>query len=65
MIVLGTALAVSPFNMMVSRCYKGGIETPQVLMNLENTAANGYDFQDSSRYPQRMFLEGKCDQTIW
>lgn len=28
MIVIGTALAVGPFNTTVDRCYKGGKETP-------------------------------------
>lgn len=62
MIVIGTALAVMPFNMAV---YAADIECPKVLINLENTNENGFDFEDPVDYPERLFLRGKCDDIIW
>lgn len=41
MIVIGTGLAVTPFANTVSQAENG---CPKVLMNLENTAVNGFDF---------------------
>jgi NAD-dependent SIR2 family protein deacetylase len=50
MIVMGTALAVSPFNMLV-------LETPknchQVLINRENTIEAGFNFEKGNN---RLFL---------
>ena len=39
---MGTALAVGPFNSVVNEV--GNI--PKVLINMENTASHGYDFED-------------------
>jgi len=39
-------------------------EVPKVLINLENTAKEGYDFDDLYNYPERLFLPGYCDDTI-
>ena len=33
-------------------------------MNLENTTSAGYDFEDVLNNPERLFLRGKCDETI-
>lgn len=58
LIVVGTALAVAPFNSLVDK-----IKCPQVLVNLTNTDEAGYDF-DSEEQPHRLFLQGKCDDTL-
>lgn len=50
MIVMGTALAVAPFNHVVNF-----VDCPQVLINLENTKASGYDFDDQEKRPHRLF----------
>ena len=55
MIVIGTALAVWPFNMVVDE-----VNCPQVLINLTNTANEGFDFEDRSQ-PDRLFWKGYCD----
>lgn len=39
LIVVGTALAVAPFNTIVDK-----LKCPQVLVNLTNTDAAGFDF---------------------
>jgi hypothetical protein len=58
---MGTALAVSPFNFVVNMVEK---DCPKVLINMENTAANGFDFVNEEAFPERLFLQGKCDETI-
>jgi len=57
--VVGTALAVAPFNTVVDMIPS---DVPKVLINMENTAPN-YDF-DSEKHPLRLFLEGKCDDIV-
>jgi NAD-dependent histone deacetylase SIR2 len=59
MIVMGTALAVGPFNSVV-----GKVKCPAVLINLQNTAESGYEFDDAYEWPSRLWLEGKCDEVI-
>ena len=59
MIVMGTALAVTPFNQIVDR-----VECPQVLINLQNTAHHGFDFEDPVNRPDRLLWQGKCDEVI-
>lgn len=59
MIVIGTALAVGPFNTIVDK-----VACPQVLINLENTKESGFDFDDKVKYPGRVFWQGKCDETV-
>ena len=59
-LIMGTALAVSPFNalpqMLKDTC-------PKVLFNMENTnLTSGWDFTEPNRY--KLFVEGKCDDTI-
>merc|ERR1719231_1907901 len=49
LIVIGTALAVSPFNMCV---YQVKEECPKVLINMTNTAENGFDFDDEKEFPE-------------
>ncbi len=60
MIVMGTALAVTPFNMLVDSAKKG---VHQVLVNRENTKAHGYDFVNGGL--NRMFMPGNCDDSVW
>ena len=60
MIVMGTGLAVSPFNQMVDSVQT---ECPKVLINMENTDYSGYDFK-SKFNPERLFLKGKCDDIV-
>ena len=61
MIVIGTALAVYPFSATVQQAPAG---TPTVLINLHNTEEQGYEFEDLYDNPERLFLKGKCDDTI-
>lgn len=63
-IVMGTGLAVAPFNGAAKIGDKDGNFMPRVLMNLENTAESGYDFANPEKYPERLWLNGKCDDTI-
>lgn len=60
MIVMGTGLAVSPFNQMVDTVKT---ECPKVLINMENTDYSGYDFKNKMN-PERLFLKGKCDDIV-
>ena len=52
-IVIGTALAVFPFCATPTMAAK---ECPKVLINMENLAHNGYDFDDLLNYPERLFI---------
>ena len=61
MIVIGTALAVYPFSITPSEPSR---ETPKVLINLQNTAAAAWDFEDLYNHPERLWLQGKCDDII-
>ena len=61
MIVIGTALAVSPFNQSVNKIKD---KCPCILLNLENTADNGFDFEDLENKPGRLFVKGKSDDSI-
>lgn len=60
MIVMGTGLAVSPFNQMVDSVKT---ECPKVLINLNNCDEAGYDFK-SKFFPERLYLHGKCDDVV-
>ena len=60
LIVIGTALAVSPFNALVGMV---SASCPKVLMNLENTKdTGGYDFLEPGT--TKLFIKGKCDETV-
>ena len=61
MIVIGTALAVPPFS-RAPGCV--GNKVPSVLINMENLEKNGYDYDDVMDHPERLYLQGKCDDTI-
>ena len=61
LIVIGTSLAVAPFNQIVNVV---GADVPKVLINLENTFASGYDFDDAEKHPERILLKGKSQETI-
>ena len=58
MIIMGTALAVQPFNSLVD---SAPISAHQVLINRENTASRGYDFENVKG---RLFLQGNCDDVV-
>jgi hypothetical protein len=62
MIIIGTALAVNPFNTCVNAPLDG---VPKVLWNLENTVEQCFDFEDIKEFPGRLFMPGKCDDTVW
>lgn len=62
MIVIGTALAVFPFCATPGMAEK---DCPSVLINMENLPHNGYDYEDLFNYPNRLFIQGKCDEAIW
>ena len=55
---MGTALAVSPFNMVPSML---PANKPKVLFNMNNTdKTGGFDFTAEGR----VYMEGKCDETL-
>jgi NAD-dependent SIR2 family protein deacetylase len=62
MIVIGTALAVSPFNSCVEKVKDG---VPKLLWNLGNNKDFGYDFDDLKEFPGRLYMNGKCDETVF
>ena len=59
-IVIGTTLKVGPFKDTIK---KAG-DCPKVLINMENTDMNDYDFDDLKNHPERLFLQGKCDEIL-
>ena len=61
LIVIGTSLAVSPFNMLVHKIPE---DCPKVLINLTNTAENHFDFDNAEMFPERLLLQGKSQLTI-
>lgn len=55
---MGTALAVSPFNMIPDIIPK---EVPKVLFNMENTnKTSSHDFTKQGK----LLVKGKCDESI-
>ena len=58
MIVIGTALAVNPFNQTI---YSVPDECPKVLINMTNNKDHGFDFDSTYYFPERLLLKGKCD----
>ena len=38
--------------------------TPKVLINLEDTATAGFDFDNPEKHPERIFLKGKSQETV-
>lgn len=61
LIVMGTSLAVPPFNQTV---FKVPEECPKVLINLNNTSDQGFEFDDAEKFPERLFLSGRSQETI-
>ena len=60
LIVMGTALAVSPFNKLPNSVPPGCLK---VLMNLTNTKdTGGIDFTEKDT--NKLFLQGKCDELV-
>ena len=57
-IIMGTSLAVKPFNRLVASVPKNA---DLVLINRENTKASGFDFTKGKR---KIFLKGDCDEII-
>ena len=31
---------------------------------MENTDASGFDFENNKKYPNRILIKGKCDESI-
>lgn len=62
LVIIGTSLAVFPFCMVVDFVPD---TVPKVLINMENTIGQGYDFEDPYHYPNRLLLKGKCDEVIF
>ena len=59
-LVMGTALAVAPFNQLPTMLKE---KVPKVLFNLDNTkSTGGYDFEEQGR--MKLFVRGKCDETL-
>lgn len=57
---MGTALAVSPFNLIPN--WSSMKNVPKVLFNINNThQTGGFDF---SKGEERLFVKGKCDEMI-
>ena len=61
LIIIGIALAVGPFNQIVNTINDA---IPKFLINMENTAYSGYEFDDKDAYPNRILIKGKCDEVI-
>lgn len=61
MLIIGTALAVFPFN---STAHEPAKDCPKVLINLENLEHNNFDFEDLLDHPERLLLKGRCQETI-
>jgi NAD-dependent SIR2 family protein deacetylase len=60
LIVAGTALAVSPFNVVPSELSR---EVPKVLFNMENVFETcGIDFDKPQH--NKILVKGKCDESI-
>jgi NAD-dependent deacetylase sirtuin 2 len=60
LIVMGTALAVAPFNHLVHQVPASCLK---VLMNLTNTKeTGGVDFTEKDT--NKLFLQGKCDDLV-
>jgi len=60
LIVAGTALAVSPFNVVPSEL---GWDVPKVLFNMENVFETcGIDFDEPQH--NKILVKGKCDESI-
>lgn len=60
LIVIGTALAVSPFNSLVDLVPD---TADKVLINMENTGPH-FDFADPEKHPRRLLVKGKCDEVV-
>ena len=59
-LIMGTALAVAPFNAIPQMI---GAKVPRVLFNMENTnSTGGIDFTEPNHH--KLFVQGKCDETI-
>lgn len=61
MIIIGTALAVFPFNSVIHEAEK---TCPKVLINLENLQHNHFDFDNLLEHPERLLLAGRAQDTI-
>lgn len=61
MIIIGTALAVFPFNSVVHEAEES---CPKVLINLENLEHNYFDFDNLLEHPERLLLQGRAQDTI-
>ena len=58
-LVMGTALAVTPFSYLPNEVKDN---VPRVLFNLNNTTeSGGIDFTEG---PNKLFVQGKCDETL-
>lgn len=60
-IVIGSSLSVAPFNSILTFVPRN---CPKVLINLTNNDMQGFDFCDQEMNPERLFLEGKCDDVV-
>ena len=61
LIVIGTALAVAPFN-SIPKAFSIKKDVPKVLINMQNTdLTGGYDF---TKGDDKLFIQGKCDEVI-
>ena len=60
-LIFGTSLADQPFESLADI---GGDEVPKVLINVENTKKVGFDFDDMENHPERLWLQGKCDDVV-
>ena len=59
-LIMGTALAVPPFNVLPD-CIRESV--PKVLFNLNNTKDyGGLDFEEKSK--MKLLVQGKCDETL-
>lgn len=61
LIVIGTSLAIGPFNQCVNQVPEA---CPKVLINLNNNADHGFDFDNAEKFPERLLLKGTSQDIV-
>ena len=60
MIIIGSNLKIMPFNQAVNI----DDDCPQVLIGSESALDFGFDPRCKDMFPNRLYLQGDCDETI-
>jgi len=61
LIIIGTALAVAPFNMCV---FEVPEDCPKVLINMTNNIEHGFEFDNAEKFPERLLLKGRSQEIV-